>query len=150
MRRAFVLVLVALLVVGVVGTALAEPPNNRGVEGSEGARCLREVIALGLLGSTINPGNHRFVGGTDGLDYFETNEAGRALCSFGSSDYLVYNFGLYLGGDGRDLAYQNEGLYFGGDGNDQITHNFGTFDGGPGYDVVTFNYGTCLNVEWGC
>ena len=130
------------------------------------AQC--KTLAIQTLGSSFNPANYTFHGGTEGNDTFTGTEGqSEVFCGFGGDDSIgtLQAGDIFLGGDGNDAlntnngtfygdagddrvgdevrAYDNNGTFYGGDGNDRVgNRNDGTFNGGAGNDSVFYNAGT--------
>ncbi len=116
------------------------------------AQC--KTLAIQTLGSSFNPANYTFHGGTTAGDTF-TGTAGQSevFCGFGGDDSIgtLQAGDIFLGGDGQDMVNTNNefGTFYGEAGNDSVYENRGTFNGGADNDSVTFlNYGT-FNGEAG-
>jgi VCBS repeat-containing protein len=130
------------------------------------AQC--KTLASKTLGSSFNPSNYNFHGGTaDGDTFTGTDGQSEVFCGFGGNDALgtLQAGDIFLGGDGQDMVntnngtfygdagddrvgasvrgYDNNGTFYGGDGNDQVPNrNDGTFNGDAGDDYVEYTQGT--------
>jgi VCBS repeat-containing protein len=107
---------------------------------------LCKTLAIQTLGSSFNPANYTFHGGTATGDTF-TGTAGQSevFCGFGGDDSIgtLQAGDIFLGGDGQDKVATNNGTFYGDAGGDYVTTNYGTFYGGDGIiDTALVNYGT--------
>ena len=122
--------------VALSGVAQAAPISTKA-----DAQCAK--LAIQTLGSSFNPSNYNFHGGTEANDTFTDDDATAGpdvFCGFGGDDqiFLTLNAGdIFLGGPGDDFVLDvNESTFNGGEGDDRVTDNRGTFVGGEGNDTV--------------
>src|SRR5919112_680356 len=111
-----------------------------------GADAQCKTLASQTLGSSFNPANYTFHGGTVGNDTFTgTDGLSEVFCGFGGDDSIdtLQAGDIFLGGDGNDSVNDNNyGTFNGGAGDDTVTNSDGTVNGGDGNDSVYFNNGT--------
>jgi hypothetical protein len=130
---------------GPLGVAQAKPISD-----SADAQCAK--LAIKTLGSSFNPSNYTFHGGSDVIDTFDVQatEGNDVFCGFGGDDRIdtLEAGDIFLGGAGDDFVLNTTGTFNGGDGIDTVGINNGTFNGGEGNDtVLRSNTGTTTNVE---
>ncbi len=142
MKRILLLVTVALMLAAAMalsGVAQAKP-----IAESADAKCAK--LAIKTLGSSFNPSNYTFHGGTEGNDIFtgQATTGADVFCGFGGNDRIeTLDAGdIFLGGEGTDIvSFKNFGTFSGGASDDGVLENFGTFNGGAGNDTVHNNAG---------
>jgi hypothetical protein len=147
------------MMVALSGVAQAAPISTKA-----DAQCAK--LAIQTLGSSFNPSNYTFHGGTEANDTFTDDDATAGpdvFCGFGGDDVirrldagdvflggegddfvgtdagdpLSSNYGTFYGGPGDDFVLDvNESTFNGGEGDDRVTDNRGTFVGGEGNDTV--------------
>jgi Ca2+-binding RTX toxin-like protein len=164
MKRILLLVTVALMLAAAMalsGVAQAAPISDKA-----DAQCAK--LGIKTLGSSFNPSNYTFHGGSEGndIDTFTPTAGPDVFCGFGGDDTITTtlaagdiflggagndsvseNSGTFYGGDGNDSVFRNggvrtSGIFYGGAGNDYVDFNTGTFNGGDGNDFFSYNYGT--------
>jgi hypothetical protein len=158
MKRILLLVTLALMLAAAM--ALSGVAQARPIAESADAKCAK--LAIKTLGSSFNPSNYTFIGGTEGEDNFngKATAGSDVFCGYGGNDEIgrldegdiflggagndsvILNFGTINGGDGVDFVGDNRGTFNGGADNDLVILNLGTFNGGDGDDQANINFGT--------
>jgi hypothetical protein len=126
MRRIMLLTTLTAIVAASIafsGVAQAATPESK----------CRDLAVL-TLGTSFDPANYTFIGGTTGTDVFDVQgtDGTDVFCGFGGDDRMGDTL---LPGD----------IFLGGGGNDSIAAEFGefcncgTFYGGAGFDSVGYN-----------
>jgi hypothetical protein len=145
MKRIVLLMTLAAMLAAAMalsGVAQAAPISDKA-----DAQCAK--LAIKTLGPSYNPSNYTFIGGTEGIEYIDTNQGTfgpDVFCGFGGDDRIagtLYVGDIFLGGAGNDYVPFNFGTFYGGAGDDHVLENFaiGTFYGQEGNDWVLFNSG---------
>jgi VCBS repeat-containing protein len=123
------------------GTAYSNVATATITVNPTGADAQCKTLAIQTLGSSFNPANYTFHGGTTAGDTF-TGTAGQSevFCGFGGDDSIgtLQGGDIFLGGDGNDSVTDNNGTFYGEAGNDSVEDNSGTFNGGADNDSVTY------------
>jgi hypothetical protein len=102
MKCIFMLMALGLMVAAAMalsGMAQAAPISTKA-----DAQCAK--LAIQTLGSSFNPANYTFHGGTAAGDTFTgTDGQSEVFCGFGGDDriYTLQAGDIFLGGDGKDL-----------------------------------------------
>jgi VCBS repeat-containing protein len=123
------------------GTAESNEATVTITVNSPDAQC--RTLASKTLGSSFNPDNYTFHGGTAADDTFTgTDGQSEVFCGFGGNDSIgtLQAGDIFLGGDGNDTVTTNNGTFYGDAGNDYVHYNRRTFNGGAGDDSVYENY----------
>ena len=96
-------------------------------------------VFCGFDGSDLITLNDGWVIGGAGDDMFAVNRGTSWAVPVTTRTYINgTNQGLFIGGDGNDVAYANQGTFDGGAGNESVGYQMGTFNGGAGNDSVYF------------
>jgi hypothetical protein len=147
MRRIMLLTTLTAIVAASIafsGVAQAATPESK----------CRDLAVL-TLGTSFDPANYTFIGGTTGTDVFDVQgtDGTDVFCGFGGDDRMgdtLLPGDIFLGGGGNDSIaaefgeFCNCGTFYGGAGFDSVGYNgsSGTFNGGLDNDSVEYNSGT--------
>jgi len=143
MKRFSLLVTVASMLVAAM--PLSRVAQAAPISDKADAQCAK--LAIRTLGTSFNPSNYAFHGGTEGNDDVirsDVTDGPDLFCGFGGVDRIdtIAEGDVFLGGADNDFVTRNNGTFYGEAGDDVVGFNNGTFYGGAGDDLVSFNFGT--------